>query len=819
MLGFRRPYVVSAVLLAATVSLTCSEPAGPDPHAPITRISVTPALDTITAISAVAVVTVHAWSGARSHAAGSYTWELTDSTVAALVPYGTTDSSRTVQAWKNGTTLLRVREADGAIDSALIVVHQRAASILTAQATPAFRGCVAQLHAVAVDELNNPVPASVLTWTSLDTTLARVDSAGLITPRAAGVDTVVISSQGVTRRVAVLISVAATPTLQTSGSYAPATAVGVGQFALGYGNLNPTFPYYLAHARFRVVSSDTTILKSFPADTEGYLVSTTLLAGPVRLVGRAVGTVSLTPYLCDAAGPSVSFPVTRAKLKLFSALDSTARTDDPSMNLNVRTQDSTGTVQFLAIPLTLRTTATDTSVIRPDSAYRHVPVGTDQTDASFTFADSGLARIVLRDSGGTFRPDSSSLVHVRYPPLVLFSEGAGVGDTIHIGLRQKPFYDVYRAKVGLDRFVSGAPLRIDISSGDSLIARASDSLEVPVGASATATGFDIAARDTRGTTIITAHAYRHVDDQLAIVVGRPAAQLRGPGPDDALYPGDAGYVQIFAVDSATGTIGFPTESVTFVLTVSDTAVIALDSPTVTIPAGDYASTLSGIVFKRPGTVTITATDPRIAPYSYAPGTTTPFTILQPYLDAMSELSLGIGQTFGYWVNVNGRLGQGDVVHLAQRNPAAATLADSTLATSGAVLAMGLAAGVDTVIVTATGFRADTGTIVVGPGTIGLEYWPPTQLAAGQTWATPTRIEVFAPNGEVRETAGTTDFTLAPNANIEFLKDGVPITTISVLAGQHSSDEFYVRAKAAGTGSATFSAPNYTPLTKTVTITP
>jgi hypothetical protein len=814
-----RAVVIS--VLVGTGTLTCGETTGPDTGkpAPITSLRVTPALDTLTAFGATMTVTVHAFSGTLNHAPGSYTWTITDTTVAQLATFSVSDSTRTVQGWKNGSTFVRVREAGGATDSARIVVHQRAAAILASPSNAAFRGCRAQLHALPVDALNNAVPGAVLAWTSTDTTLARVDSAGFVTPRAAGVDTIVISSQGVTKRVALVIQVAATPTFQASGSYAPATAVGVAQYVLGYGNITPTFPYYLAPARFRVVSSDTTILNPAPADTEGYLSSTWLLAGPVRLVGRAVGNVTLTPYLCDAAGPAVSFPVTRSKLKLFSTLDSTARTDDPVVTLNVRTQDSTGAVPFIAVPLTVRNTATDTNVIRADSAYRHVPVGADQSYMSFSFADSGRSRIVLRDSSGIFLPDSSPVIHVRYPPLFIFSEGASVGDTIHIGQRQKPFYDVYRAKVGLDRFVAGTPLRVDVSSSDSLIARASDSLVIPVGASATTAAFDITARDTRGTAIITAHAYRHRDDQVAIVVGRPAAQLRGPGPYQAIYPGDAGYVQIFAVDSETGMIGFPTESVTFVVTTSDTSIVQLDSTTVTVPAGDYYSTLSGITFKKPGTVTITASDPRIAPYAYASGTTDPFTILQPYLDAVPELSLGIGQSFGYWVNVNGRLGPGDVVHLAHRNPAVAGLADSTLAASGMVVATGLAAGVDTVIVTAPGFTPDTGMIVVGPGMIGLAYWPPGALVAGQTWSPPTRLEVFAPSGDARVTTTTIDFTLAPNANIEFIKNGVPITTMSVLAGQHSSDDFSIRAKTAGTGSATFSAPNYTPLTRTVTITP
>jgi len=784
--------------------------------AKISHVVILPGVDTVTSLFDQLPLRVRAFIDTQTYRGGSYAWSVSDPTIGTLFP-GATDSLRTFQSLANGTTFVRAVEARGARDSALIVVRQRVASILAGQSNRAFRGCPVQLHAFPVDARNNTVPGAVLAWMSTDTTLARVDAAGLVTPRVAGVDTIVISSEGVSRRVALIIDVAATPTLQASGAYASVTSVGVGQYGLGFGNVDPSFPYYLAPARFRVVSSDTTILQSVPADTIGYLVSTTLLAGPVRLVGRAAGSVTLTPYLCDVAGPSVSFPVTRAKLKLFSTLDSTVRTDDPPVNLNVRTQDSTGAVQFTAVPLTVRNTATDTTVIRPDSTYRHLPVGTDQAHMGFTFADSGRARIVLLDSSGIFLPESSSVIHVRYPPLYIFSDGGGRADTLHLGMRQKPYYDVYRARVGLDRFVTGAPLGVHVSISDSAIVRVGpDSSEVPVGQSATVGRFDIAARDIRGTAIFTAQAHRHENDQIVIVVGRPAAQVHAPNPDFAMYPGGLGQVQVFAVDSATGAVGFPTESVTLALTVSDTAVISLDSATLTVPSGDYLSTLSFITFKKPGTVTITATDPRIAPYSYAPGTSTAFTILEPYLIADSALSLGIEQTWGYGVYVNGNLGQGDVVHLAHRSPAVATLRDTIRTSSGIVFATGVAAGVDTVIATAPGFRPDTGTIVVGMGTIGLEYWPPNGLTVGQSWS--LQLYTLAPNGEYRSSTVTKQFTLTANGNIEFIQDGLPITSVTVEPDQ-SSLPFFVRGKAAGTGTVTISAPNYTPLTKSVTVAP
>ena len=787
--------------------------------AKINRVVIMPVPDTVRALFADLPLRARAFIDTQTYSGGSYTWTVSDPAIGELIAGGP-DSLRTFRTLANGTTFVHAVEARGARDSVRIVVQQRVALIVSASSTLAIRGCPQRIHALAVDARNNTVPGAVLEWALTDSTLARVDSTGMVTPLAIGEDTIIVSSQDVTRRIVLTISAAATPTLQTFGVFAPVTSVGTRQYALAYGNLGASPS--LARGRFRVVSSDTTILHSVPADTEAFTFSTTVAAGPVRLVGRAVGDVTLTPYLCDVAGTPVAFSVKRAKLGLFGAPSGTVRTDDPPVGLTIRIRDETGAFLFPAEPLTVRVTATDPSVITPDSTYRHFVAGMDQANMNVTFADTGTARIVVLDSAGNYLPDTGSVVQVVYPPLYIFSSSGSQPDTLHVGLRQKPFYDVYRAQIGLDRFVAGAPLRIHLSNSDSTIVRLSpDSVDIPVDESASP-GFDIAARDTRGTAVIRARAHRHADDQVAIVVGRPAVQVHAPPPGMALYPGDPDWgVQVFAVDSATGAVGFPTESVTFVLTVSDTSVISLDSATVTVPSGDYQSLFSGVTFKKPGTVTITATDPRVAPYSYAPGTSAAFTILQPYLNADSALSLGIGQRFGFGVVANGPVDPSDVVRVSHSNPSVATLAD-TVATQllnsvFVVQATGVSAGVDTVIATLPGFQPDTGTIVVGMGTIGLEYWPPADLTVGQSW--PMRLKVFAPNGQVRVTAGTTDFTLAPNANIEFIKDGLPVTTISVLAGQHMSDEFFVKGKAAGTGTATFSNPNYPPLTRSVTVAP
>jgi hypothetical protein len=260
--------------------------------------------------------------------------------------------------------------------------------------------------------------------------------------------------------------------------------------------------------------------------------------------------------------------------------------------------------------------------------------------------------------------------------------------------------------------------------------------------------------------------------------------------------------------------------VTFSLTVSDTTVLSLDSATLTVPTGSPMSGLAGITLKKPGSATITATDPRVGPHAYVGAASAAVVIDEPSLAVDSVLTMGIDQRFGLGVVVNGRLQPGDVIHAVNRNPAVATLADTIVPQYipgfHSVLANGVAAGVDTVIVTAPGFRPDTGTILVGAGTIELAQWPLFGLQVNQTW--PLELKVFAPNGEARLTAVSTAFALTANGNIEFFKDGVPVTSLTLDAGEHFM-QFTVKGKAAGTGTVTVSAPNYTPLMLSVTISP
>lgn len=770
--------------------------------------------DTLRSISEVGMLSVSASIGGRSYYGGSYTWEVADTAVVHpyFGPPPPGADTVFVQAAHNGSTVVRVREAGGATDSARVIVRQRVANIFVdlIPVLHLYRGCSMRPHANPVDARGYLVADAVVQWSSTDTTLATVDATGLITARGAGVDTIVVQAQNFTKRVPLNVDAPPAMTLQVLSAGTPGlptATVGRRQYVTALGRL--TGALTTAIGKFRVEISDTSILASSPPDTT--VSQNAGESGPVRLIGRQQGQVTLTPYLCDGAGSAQTFTVTRPQLAFFTPAPDSARTDDPPGSLTFTTQDSTGTIQYPADTVTVRSTATNTTVLLFDSVYRHVPPGAIGRVTNFSFVDTGATRIIVSDSAGLYLPDTTTAIQVRYPPIFF----PRVGDTLHLGMRQRAYPSWDPDYVSVDRIVSGAPLPLDLTTTDNAVARITPiSVAIPVGN--TGEIIDIVSLDQRGTATIRAHANRHRDAKVVVVVGRPAIKL--VAQDYPHYPGEIGEVQLLPADSATGVERLATETVTFSLVSSDSNIVAVDSSTLTIPVGEYPAATSGIRFKAPGVAIITASDPRPVPYAYA-GASAALTVTAPYLTADASISVGIGQQAVFSALANGPVDPSDVVQVSHNHPTVATLAN-TFATQFIpgyfiVQVTGVSTGVDTVVATLPGFQSDSGTIVVGTGTIELAQWP-SGLQVNQTW--PLELKVFAPNGEVRSTAVSTTFTLTANGNIEFSKDGVPVSSLTLEAGEHFT-QFTVTAKAAGTGTVTVSAPNYTPVTKSVTISP
>jgi hypothetical protein len=117
---------------------------------------------------------------------GHYTVVSRNSNVAAAFLAVLTSHEVTLTAQLPGETWVVITERHGSADSLLFVVRQRPAKVhISANPFQGFVDRTFQLTAQVTDARNNPIAGQSVSWKSLDSGVARVDSTGLVTFRAA----------------------------------------------------------------------------------------------------------------------------------------------------------------------------------------------------------------------------------------------------------------------------------------------------------------------------------------------------------------------------------------------------------------------------------------------------------------------------------------------------------------------------------------------------------------------------------------------------------------------------------------------------------
>jgi hypothetical protein len=694
-----RPWAAGLAVLG---SLTCSGDAlGPVPQ--ITSIVLSPALDTLASLGDERAVSVQAFSGTQPYAGGAYTWTLSDTGVAYLAVNGGSVRSALVVARANGTTRIRVREAGGAEDSAVVVVRQRVAD-MTIYRESAYRACPVGLWVYPVDARGHPVPDAHIVWNSSDTTRATVDSTGWLDPRAVGTVVISASADGFSEQWVFTIAAAPSFGLQVrTYQLQPVATVGVGQWVGGA--VIDSVGEVVLPIDLTIATSDTTRL------TLGLLgwapAGPPFILAAAALQGRQLGPVTLTVTACDVTGPPLAMTVTPPRLFVQGNLPAEVRLDDDPWSGFVGIGDTTGALHRALDSVTVFVRSTDSTVLRAEPGRHAVRA---LSPVSARWIGPGVARLVLEDSAGLYPPDTTAPVRVVLPPLLLF------GDTVRVGMRQR-----YTGSVGLDR-VPSARVRLHLASSDTLVARvAPDSVDIPIGSAPPGATAQLTAGDTIGVAVVTATADGRAPAQSVVVVETPRVQpVPSFGFDLPRYAGDPpGQVVLRTGDAA------PVEDVTFALTSSDPAVIAVDSGLLTIRAGQTASAPTTLTFLAPGTAVLTVADPRAAFYRYAPDTTPPVTVVERRLQFDETIvTLGSGQQRALGIRVAGVLPTDLVVSMRHTNPGVVVLSDTIaiVASSsgyGAVLATAVGAGIDTVVGSAAGWVPDTLIIVVGTGGVVL----------------------------------------------------------------------------------------------------
>lgn len=176
-----RQLALGAVGALAAAAIGCTEA----PTATPTQVSLSLTPDTTTLTSLGAQVQLQANVGVSAGDAPAPVWATRDVNIAAVGDHGM------VRAVGNGTTWIVAQATVGdetARDSTQVVVSQVPASlqVTTSVDTLTWLGATTTLHAAAVDALGNPIEGMKVHWTSSDTKLATVDSAGTVTARKNG---------------------------------------------------------------------------------------------------------------------------------------------------------------------------------------------------------------------------------------------------------------------------------------------------------------------------------------------------------------------------------------------------------------------------------------------------------------------------------------------------------------------------------------------------------------------------------------------------------------------------------------------------------
>lgn len=140
----------------------------------IATTTVTPHLDTLTALGATFHLVAQAKDGTGAPMAGHFTW------VSRNPTFVTVDTAGTVTGLANGSTWVVATETGGTKDSAQIVVQQRVATItVTPGAKSLYLTTSYPFTAAATDGLGHPMPGvTTFTWSSTAPTVATVDTLG-----------------------------------------------------------------------------------------------------------------------------------------------------------------------------------------------------------------------------------------------------------------------------------------------------------------------------------------------------------------------------------------------------------------------------------------------------------------------------------------------------------------------------------------------------------------------------------------------------------------------------------------------------------------
>ena len=357
--------------------------------------------------------------------------------------------------------------------------------------------------------------------------------------------------------------------------------------------------------RGRVVSRDTTVLKIWGAAERCLCDSTVRYDARYEYFAEPVGP-GRTWLVAELAGgdgwapDSVQVVVLPRHYRLEA--DASYFPGDPddragsamigaTGELQIRLRDRNGS--WSNIPdgesLTIRIESSDTTIVKPDSQYLHIPNRNwrDRSfDADFRFLRTGTVRLIVSDSAGRhdrYAPDTTGWVTVGAPKLE-FDWGE---DVVTLGTRQR-FGHFARWNHEICRAgEEPEPLTVYLRTTDASVLYVEDSAgvetdSVVVQPNNECVDFNIVARDRVAmVAVIASTADGREGDTLRVDVGRPRVRLQAPY--EMYTTSRPQEVQLYATDQA-GDWHRPVEDLTVTLSSSAPGVASFGAPSITIRA-------------------------------------------------------------------------------------------------------------------------------------------------------------------------------------------------------------------------------------------
>lgn len=575
----------------------------------------------------------------------AFAWASSNPSVAALDSVGATTARAVAVA--NGFTAVRA-SAQGVTGAAALTVAQvmTAVEVTPASVSVAPTGSVA-LTARRLDANGYFIPGGSFTWASADAGVATVSGTGVVTGVTIGGTTVTATSGTVTSPPA---------TVTVTNSVPAILSFGRDTLAIGRSATNTPFPIYLSRPSASAVTVNLAV-----ADTFAFFNPVTITipagstVGTANLNGRNAGTTRVfavdgsgTPaYAGDTAvltvQSGVSFSVGGITLLVNDERAVQVRLTDPA--------PAGGTY------ITYEFGTAGRASVSPDPAF--IPQGQLAADVVVRALSAGSTTIAPVAQGVV---GAAMSVTTQAAVLAMQRPSATVG----AGQYRSDWYVYTPSSVNVS-------VPVSLVSSDTVVATVTPQVTIPGGSNYVY--FTVRSR-APGAATITAQATGWSSPAQGVIVTSPRLGLTGGGTLNTTSPAQG--LTVYAQDSLRNA-HWRTSALAISVSSSDTSVIRVQTPSVTIGADQYfVSGISVIPGGAPGTAWV-----RVSAGGHLADSVL-YTVVGPRIRiqlATSRLGVGQYRPDGYVYSPN-NVTAPLVVRLSSSNPGVAAITDSVVIPTG-----------------------------------------------------------------------------------------------------------------------------------------